>query len=73
MHINYVEGPSLMLRPLSVLLSAGEQAPPVVKELRLEVRGTKEAWLIPYMYYSICYILYYHLHTCIYTVLHTRN
>ncbi|CAJ1429289.1 unnamed protein product, partial [Effrenium voratum] len=29
-------------RPLNVLLAAGEQAPPLVKELRLEVQGTRE-------------------------------
>ena len=29
-------------RPLNVLLSAGEQAPPLVKELKLEVKGTRE-------------------------------
>ncbi|CAK9055858.1 unnamed protein product [Durusdinium trenchii] len=29
-------------RPLHVLLSAGEKAPPLVKELKLEVKGTRE-------------------------------
>lgn len=29
-------------RPLHVLLSIGEQAPPLVKELKLEVKGTRE-------------------------------
>ncbi|CAE8643096.1 unnamed protein product [Polarella glacialis] len=29
-------------RPLNVLLSAGDGAPPIVKELKLEVRGTRE-------------------------------